>query len=106
MLMAACASWGLASQKSEPIVHEVYHIVEDPGGIEHLVDCEVPTEKYYEELAKDMRARHPKASRFLLDHLNELEAFLDVSILSGFSYGVNKAFVVVIRGSLLGHRVS
>jgi len=106
MLMAACASWGLASQKSEPIVHEVYHIVEDPGGIEHLVDCEVPTEKYYEELAKDMRARHPKASRFLLDHLNELEAFLDVSILSGFSYGVNKASVVVIRGSLLGHRVS
>ena len=45
-----------------------YHIVEDPGGIEHLVDCEVPTEKYYEELAKDMRARHPKTSRFLLDN--------------------------------------
>ena len=80
MLRAACAT---AAERPDPVVHEVYHIVEDPGGIEHLVDCEVPAEKYYEALGEDMARRHPKASRFVLEHLNELEPFLDVSILSG-----------------------
>ena len=103
MLMTSCLA---AVECKGPIEHEVYHIVEDPGGISHLVDCEVPTEGYYLKLAEDMSKRHPNASRFVLEHLAELEPFLDVSILSGFSYGINKAFVMMSDGSLLGHRVN
>ena len=34
-----------------------------------------------------------------------LEAFLDKSILFGFSFGINKAEVCVSEGKLLGHRI-
>ena len=40
MLMTSCLA---AAEFKGPIEHEVYHIVEDPGGVSHLVDCEVPT---------------------------------------------------------------
>ena len=42
----------------------------------------------------------------VLEHLDALEPFLDVSILAGFSFGVDKANVLVSTASLLGHRVS
>ena len=38
----------------------------------------------------------------LLDHLVSLEAFLDTSILFGFSFGVGKPEVCVAEGKLLG----
>ncbi len=41
----------------------------------------------------------------MLDHLVSLEAFLDVSIRAGFSYGVDKAKVLVASGPLLGRIV-
>eukprot|EP00969_Alexandrium_andersonii_P307685 13601046-Alexandrium_andersonii.AAC.1 len=53
-----------------------------------------------------MAARHPKACPHVLDHLLSLEAFLDVSILSGFSFGVEKAHVLQAKGKLLGRCVS
>ena len=84
----------------------VYHIVEEPGGIRYLTECEVPTEEYNSARAADMAARHPNTSPGLLEHLEALEPFLDTSILAGFSFGVNKASVVVTEGSLLGHHVS
>ncbi len=68
----------------DPIKHPVFHIVEEPGGIRHLVDCEVPTEEYYDALAADMATRHPEATPSVLEHLQALEPFLDTSILSGF----------------------
>ena len=34
-----------------------------------------------------------------------LEAFLDKSILFGFSFGINKAEVAVAEGKLLGHKI-
>ena len=73
----------------------IYHIVEDPGGIDRMTSVEVPTERYYEALRRDLGARHPKASPFVLDHLLSLEAFLDVSICSGFSFGCAKANLLV-----------
>jgi len=88
------------------ILHPVFHIIEEPGGIQHLADCEVPTEEYYTALAADMRARHPDVSAGLLEHLEAVEPFLDISIAAGFSYGISKAFVAVQEGTLLGHRVS
>ncbi len=89
----------------DTIKHPVFHIVEEPGGIRHLVDCEVPTEEYYDALAADMATRHPDATPSVLEHLQALEPFLDTSILSGFSFGVNKAQIVVRQGGLLGHIV-
>ena len=48
--------------------HPVYHIVEQPGGVEHMTDCEVPTEEYYDRLTEDLRRRHPKAASWVLEH--------------------------------------
>ena len=42
----------------------------------------------------------------VLEHLEALEAFLDTSILAGFSFGADKAEVVVTTGTLLGYIVS
>ena len=84
----------------------VFHIVEEPGSIEKMLEVEVPCEYYYEKLKEDMSKRHPKASKHVIDHLVSLEAFLDVSILSGFSFGVEKAQVLQTEGKLLGRLVS
>ena len=67
---------------------------------------EVPTEHSYGKLREDMGSRHSDASSHVLDHLLSLEAFLDVSILSGFSFGVEKAQVLQAQGKLLGRVVS
>ena len=69
------------------------------------MDCEVPTQEYNDARAADLAARHPNTSPGVLEHLDALEPFLDTSILAGFSYGVNKASIVVTEGSLLGHLV-
>ena len=50
-------------------VSSVYHIVETPGEIDWRNEVEVPTEEYYQALRADLERRHPKASRFVLDHL-------------------------------------
>ena len=86
-------------------LHPVFHIIEEPGAIRYLAECEVPTEEYNSARAADLSARHPHCSPGVLEHLEALEPFLDTSIVSGFSYGVGKAFVCVKEGSLLGHRV-
>ena len=46
---------------SDTLASPIFHIVEEPGAIEHMVDCLVPTEEYYAELGKDMAARHPNS---------------------------------------------
>ena len=66
---------------------------------------EPPTDAYYEALSKDLRDRRKKACPHLLDHLVSLEAFLDKSILFGFSFRINKAEVCVSEGKLLGHKI-
>eukprot|EP00969_Alexandrium_andersonii_P277782 12278635-Alexandrium_andersonii.AAC.1 len=53
-----------------------------------------------------MAARHPKVCPHVLDHVLSLEAFLDVSILSGFSFGLEKAHLLQAEGKLLGRCVS
>ena len=95
---------GLSTNPKEH--HPVFHIVEEPGSIEKMLEVEVPCEYYYEKLKEDMSKRHPKASKHVVDHLVSLEAFLDVSILSGFSFGVEKAQVLQTEGKLLGRLVS
>ena len=91
-------SW--RSTMTEP----VFHIVEAPGGIDKMAE-ETPTERYYDALRRSLEKRFPKANQFLLDHLISLEAFLDKSIVFGFSYGVAKAEICKEGGKLLGHIV-
>ena len=86
-------------------LHPVFHIIEEPGGIRYLTECEVPTETYNSARTADLAARYPKASQGVIEHLEALEPFLDTSILAGFSYGISKAFIMVTKGSLLGHQV-
>ena len=102
----APAAGASLSGASDVKLHPVYHIIEEPGGIKHLAECEVPTEEYNSARTADLAARHPDTSPGLLEHLEALEPFLDTSVLAGFSYGINKAFMVAIEGSLLGHHVS
>ena len=61
---------------------------------------------YYDALDADLKSRHPKANPHLREHLVSLEAFLDRSIVVGFSFGVNKAHVAATQGKLLGHVIS
>ena len=63
-----CQSGALSVHASKSaldvVEHPVFHIVEVPGGIEHMVDVECPSEEYYEALAQDMRERHPQAQPY------------------------------------------
>ena len=81
------------------------HIVEKHGVVERLAQGS-PTAAYYEALRADLGSRHPNADRHLVDHMVSLEAFLDRSIIVGFSFGVNKALVAAVEGKLLGHTIS
>ena len=49
-----------------------------------------------------MGARYPKVCKHILDHLLSVEALLDIAILSDFSFGLEKAKVLVDQGELLG----
>ena len=70
--------------QSQDVYHPVFHIVEEPGGIRHLTDCEVPTEEYNAARSADLAAKYPNLSPGLLEHLEALEPFLDTSIVAGF----------------------
>eukprot|EP00969_Alexandrium_andersonii_P221809 9796239-Alexandrium_andersonii.AAC.1 len=67
-----------------------------------MTEAEAPTEEYYESLRADMAERHPKACPRVLDHLLSLEAFLDVSILSGFSFGWTRRMCCSRKASCSG----
>ena len=90
----------------DTVRNPVFHIVEEPGGIDRMTEVEIPPEYYYQKLREDLGRRHSAAEWHVLDHLVSLEAFLDVSIRAGFSYGVDKAKVLVASGKLLGRIVS
>ena len=72
------ASGAGSNSQAAPFIFSSGHIVEDPGGISHLVDVEVPTEYYYDKYALDLAKRHPHASAEILEHLLSLTVFLDI----------------------------
>ena len=72
-----------------------YHIVES-WDIEKMME-EPPTDYYYDRLSEDLRKRHPQAHSHLIDHLVSLEAFLDKSILFGFSFGIVRRWLISRR---------
>eukprot|EP00969_Alexandrium_andersonii_P091579 4042123-Alexandrium_andersonii.AAC.1 len=52
-----------------------------------------------------MGRRHAAASAQVLDHLESVEALVDVAIVTGFSFGLDKAVVLQTRIQLLGSLV-
>ena len=81
-----CPELSAGATRHEPVnVTElpVFHVVEEPGGIRHMTECEVPTEEYYNSArAANLAAKHPHCSAGLLERLNALEPSLDASIIS------------------------
>ncbi len=81
------------------------HILIDDPTMDSLLETEMPSEEYYRALAKDMRSRHPKADKFLLEHLGALEPLFDMGIVSGFSFGVDKAKLCKMQLEWLGEGI-
>ena len=98
-----CSAAARDASAADTASNPSYHIVES-WDIEKMME-EPPTDYYYDRLSEDLRKRHPQADSHLIDHLVSLEAFLDKSILFGFSFGINKAEVAVAEGKLLGHKI-
>ena len=97
-------SRGMEQEGCRNTIHNpCLHIVESID-MEKMAE-ETPTDYYYDCLRSDLGKRYPKANSFLLDHLVSLEAFLDKSIVFGFSFGIPKAEVCVVGGKLLGHKI-
>ena len=59
--VAPCVSsvTGAVIDRDPAMHHPVFHIVEEPGGIRRLSECEVPTEVYNEARLADLARRHP-----------------------------------------------
>ena len=52
-----------------------------------------------------MKERYESACPHMLDHLCSVEGLLDIAIVSGFSFGANKALFLQTEGKLLGDMV-
>ena len=48
-------------QPVEIAKNPIYHIPEEPGGIDRMASIEVPPEAYYKALRRDLAERHPQA---------------------------------------------
>ena len=78
----------------------------DESELEQLLEVDMPTEEYYEEFGQWLKKTFPDASRFVLEHAECLEPLLDMAIVSGFSFGVEKAELYRIKIKYLGEIIS
>ena len=67
------------------------HVWRDEDEVQIIQEVDMPPAEYYQILSEWRRKKHPKADPFLLDHLDVLEPFLDLCIISGFSLGAAKS---------------
>ena len=81
------------------------HVVLEEETVESMLELELPTEEYYEELGRHMRETHPDADPFVLEHFHALESLLDVAIVTGFSFGTAKASLLQTEVKVLGEIV-
>ena len=77
------------------------HVLLDERALDEMFAVKLPTEEYYRLLGEDMRERRPDVSPFALEHIESLEALFDVSIVSGFSFGVSKAYLMQVSVEFL-----
>ena len=73
---------------------EMNHILVEEDVLEHMLEVELPTEDYYVAFRQALSVKFPSAHPLVLDHLVSLTALHDVSIVTGFSFGVKKAEVL------------
>ena len=78
----------------------------DETEMEQLLECDMPTEYYYEKFGEYLQRRFPRASRFVREHAECLEPLLDMAIVSGFSFGVEKAELYREEIKYLGEMIS
>ena len=83
----------------------IAHVVLEEETVEQMLELECPTNEYYEALKMDMERRHPDADPFVLEHLGALEELLDVAIVTGFSFGTEKAQLLQASVKVLGEIV-
>ena len=105
-VVQSVASMIVAIGVIDTVKYPVAHIVEEVGGIVWMNEGEVPTEEYYEAFDFFLRDEFPGACAHVREHMVSLIAFLRNSIVSGFSFGVDKAQVLIIAGKLLGRMVT
>ena len=43
-----------------------------------MIDCQVPTEHYYDALFEDLKKRFPKASPWVMEHVEALDVLEDI----------------------------
>ena len=60
----------------------------------------MPPATYYAALGASLKERYPEASEAVREHLEALEAFLDVCIVSGYSLGAAKSLDRLMQPSL------
>ena len=89
---------------SQASASRYFHILLDEPQLDYLFEVEMPPEGYYTAFRKWLSKMHPNADPFLLDHLESLEVLADVSIVSGFSFGVDKAVLAQPEVQYLGER--
>ena len=101
---------------TDPALHAAYassatqtarvgHILENTESFDKMLAEEAPPAQYYAELRKDRESAFPQASPHFLDHMLSLEGLLDIAIVTGFSFGANKAQILQKQGLLLGDKV-
>ena len=69
----------------------VAHIWQDWNVLRDIAEVDVPPDGYYAALRRERAVAYPAAGEALLEHLDALEALLDVCIASGYSLGASKS---------------
>ena len=78
----------------------VAHVWQDWDTLLDISELEVPPATYYAALGASLKERYPSASKTVTEHLEALEAFLDVCIVSGYSLGAAKSLGCLMQPSL------
>ena len=69
----------------------VAHIWQDWDVLRDIAEVDVPPDGCYAALRRERAVAYPAAGEALLEHLDALEALLDVCIASGYSSGASKS---------------
>ena len=80
-----------AGQSETTVEPEVAHVWQDWDELHNVAEIDVPTVEYYEKLKAYMQAKFRGASECALEHLDALEALLDVCIAGGYALGASKS---------------
>ena len=97
-----------ASDALQPLHNRdgLYHLVQDRPGLERILAEELPPEEYYDELARILRAKFPRADPKLVEHAVPLAAAFDRATAFALSFGIAKFQLAHIKAKLVGEIVA